>query len=46
VVTVLAAPVVVAALLAMVMLVAEAVAAGAPHMGLEEKPVAEAIAED
>jgi hypothetical protein len=45
VVTVLAAPAVVAALLAMVMLVAEAVAAGAPHTGLEEEPVAEAIAE-
>jgi hypothetical protein len=45
VVTVLAAPAVVAALLVMVMLVAEAVAAGAPHTGLEEKPVAEAIAE-
>jgi hypothetical protein len=44
-VTVLAAPAVVAALLAMVMLVAEAAAAGAPHMGLEEEPVAEAIAE-
>jgi hypothetical protein len=42
---VLAAPVVVAALLVMVMLAAEAAAAGAPHTGLEEEPVAEAIAE-
>jgi hypothetical protein len=45
VVTTLAAPAVVAALLVMVMLVAEAAAAGAPHTGLEEEPVAEAIAE-
>jgi hypothetical protein len=45
VVTVLAAPVVVAALLVMVRPVAEAAAAGAPHTGLEEEPVAEAIAE-
>jgi hypothetical protein len=45
VVTVLAAPVVVAALLVTVMLAAEAAAAGAPHTGLEEEPVAEAIAE-
>jgi hypothetical protein len=45
VVTVLAAPVVVAALLVMVMLVAEAATAGAPHTGLEEEPVAKAIAE-
>jgi hypothetical protein len=45
VVTVLAAPVVVAALLVMVMLVAEAAVAGAPHTGLEEEPVVEAIAE-
>jgi hypothetical protein len=45
VVTVLAAPVVVAALLVMVMPVAEAAAAGAPHTGLEEEPVAEAITE-
>jgi hypothetical protein len=45
VVTVLAALLVVAVLLAMVMLVAEAAAAGAPHTGLEEEPVAEAIAE-
>jgi hypothetical protein len=45
VVTVLAAPVVVAVLLVMMMLVAEAEAAGAPHTGLEEEPVAEAIAE-
>jgi hypothetical protein len=37
--------VVVAALLVMVMPVAEAAAAGAPHRGLEEEPVAEAIAE-
>jgi hypothetical protein len=45
VVTVLAAPVIVAALPVMVMLVEEAAAVGAPHMGLEEEPVAEAIAE-
>jgi hypothetical protein len=45
VVTVLAAPVVVAALLVMVMLVAEAATVGAPHTGLEEEPVAKAIAE-
>jgi hypothetical protein len=45
VVTVLAVPAVVAAPLIMVMLVAEAAAAGAPHTGLEEEPVAEAIAE-
>jgi hypothetical protein len=42
--TVLAAPVPVAELI-MVMLVAKVVAAGAPHTGLEEEPVAEAIAE-
>jgi hypothetical protein len=42
-VTVLAAPVVVAALLITVMLAAEAMAAGHPHTGLEEEPVAEAI---
>jgi hypothetical protein len=42
---VLAAPVVVAALLVMVMLVAEAATVGAPHTGLEEELVAEAIAE-
>jgi hypothetical protein len=29
----------------MVMLAAEAAASGAPHTGLEEEPVAEAIAE-
>jgi hypothetical protein len=45
VVTVLATPVVVAVLLVMVMLVEEAAMAGAPHTGLEEEPVAEAIAE-
>jgi hypothetical protein len=45
VVTVSAAPVVVTALLIMVMLAAEATAAGAPHMGLAGEPVAEAIAE-
>jgi hypothetical protein len=45
VVIVLATPVVVEALLVMVMPVAEAAAAGAPHTGLEEEPVAEAIAE-
>jgi hypothetical protein len=45
VVTVLAAPVVVAALPVMVMLVAEAAAARVPHMGLEEEPAAEEIAE-
>jgi hypothetical protein len=44
VVTVSAAPVVVAVLLIMVTLVAEAVAAGAPHMGLAGEPVAKAIA--
>jgi hypothetical protein len=43
--TVPAAPAVAAALLLMVMLVAEAVAAGAPHTGLAGEPVAEAIAE-
>jgi hypothetical protein len=43
--TALAAPAVVTTLLVMVMLVAEAVAAGAPHTGLEEELVAEAIAE-
>jgi hypothetical protein len=45
VVTVLAAPMVVAALLIMVMLVGEAAAAGAPHTGLAGEPAAEAIAE-
>jgi hypothetical protein len=45
VVIVLVAPVVVAVLLDMVMMVAEAAAAGDPHMGLEEEPVAEAIVE-
>jgi hypothetical protein len=45
VVTVLAALVVVVALLVMVMLVEEAATAGAPHTGLEEEPVAEAIME-
>jgi hypothetical protein len=44
VVTVLAAPVAVVALI-MVMLVAEVAAAGAPHTGLEGEPVAEAISE-
>jgi hypothetical protein len=44
VVTVLTAPVSVAALI-MVMLVEEVAAAGAPHSGLEEEPVAEVIAE-
>jgi hypothetical protein len=44
-VTVPAAPTVAAALLIMVMLVAEASAVGAPHMGLAGEPVAEAIAE-
>jgi hypothetical protein len=43
--TVPAAPTVVAVLLLRVMLVAEAVAAGAPHTGLAGEPVAEAIAE-
>jgi hypothetical protein len=43
-VTVLAAPVVVAALLIMVMLVAEAATAGAPHTGLAGELVAEVIA--
>jgi hypothetical protein len=42
---VLAAPAVVAALPVMVTSVAEAAAARAPHTGLEEEPVAEAIAE-
>jgi hypothetical protein len=45
VVTVLAAPLVVAALLVLVMLAAEAAAVGAPHTGLEEEPAAEAVAE-
>jgi hypothetical protein len=45
VVTVPAAPTVVAALLIMVMLLVEAAAAGAPHTGLAGEPVAEAIAE-
>jgi hypothetical protein len=45
VVTVLAALAVVAALMDMVMPVADAAAAGAPHTGLEEELVAEAIAE-
>jgi hypothetical protein len=45
VVTVLAAQAVVTALLDMVMLAAEAAAAGAPHTGLEEEPVAEEIVE-
>jgi hypothetical protein len=40
-----AAPAVVAALLIMVMLVAEAAAVGAPHTGLAGEPVVEAIAE-
>jgi hypothetical protein len=44
-VTVLAVPVVVATPLVMVMLAAEAAAAGAPHMGLKEEPAAGAIAE-
>jgi hypothetical protein len=44
VVTVLATPAVVTVLLIMVMLAAEAVAAGAPHTGLAGKPVAEATA--
>jgi hypothetical protein len=43
--TVPAAPVVVAALLIMVMLVAEVAAAGAPHTRLAGEPVVEAIAE-
>jgi hypothetical protein len=43
--TVPAAPAVVAVLLLRVMLVAEVVAAGAPHTGLAGEPVAEAIAE-
>jgi hypothetical protein len=43
--TVPAASAVTAALLLMVMLVAEAVAAEAPHMGLAGEPLAEAIAE-
>jgi hypothetical protein len=43
--TALAAPAVVTTLLVMVMLVAEAAAAGAPHTGLEEELVAEVIAE-
>jgi hypothetical protein len=41
----LTALVVVAAWRLMVMLAAEAVASGAPHMGLEGEPVAEALAE-
>jgi hypothetical protein len=45
VVTVLAAPAVIATLLVMVMLVAETATAGAPHTGLEEELVVEAIAE-
>jgi hypothetical protein len=45
VVTVPVAPAVVATLLVMVMLVAEAAAAGAPHTGMEGELVAEAIAE-
>jgi hypothetical protein len=45
VVTMLAAPVAVAALLNMVMLVAEVAAAGAPHTRLEGEAVAEAIVE-
>jgi hypothetical protein len=45
VVTVVVAPVVVVALLVTVMPAAEAAAAGAPHTGLEEEPVEEAIAE-
>jgi hypothetical protein len=45
VVTVLAAPLAVAVLLVMVMLVAEVAAAGAPHTRLEGEPVAEAIME-
>jgi hypothetical protein len=40
-----AALAVVAALLIMVMLMAEAATAGAPHMGLVGEPVVEAIAE-
>jgi hypothetical protein len=43
--TVLVTLAVVATLLVMVMLVAEAAAAGAHHTGLEEEPVAKAIAE-
>jgi hypothetical protein len=45
VITVLAAPVVVATLLVTVTLVAEAAAAGARHTGLEEELVVEAIVE-
>jgi hypothetical protein len=45
VVTVSAAPVVVAALLVTVTLAAEAAVAGAHHTGLKEEPVAEVIAE-
>jgi hypothetical protein len=45
VVIMLAALVVVAALLVMVTLAADTAAAGAPHTGLEEEPVVEAIAE-
>jgi hypothetical protein len=45
VVIVLVVPVVVAALLVTVTLAAEATEAGAPHTGLEEESVAEAIAE-
>jgi hypothetical protein len=44
-VTVLVAPTVVAALLVMVMLVAEVAVAGSPHTGLAGEPAAEAIAE-
>jgi hypothetical protein len=44
-VTALAAPAVVTVPLVTVMLAAEAMAAGAPHTGLEEEPVVEAIAE-
>jgi hypothetical protein len=44
-VTVPVAPVVVATLLVMAMLVAEAAAAGAPHTGLAGESMAEAIAE-
>jgi hypothetical protein len=43
--TVSAALAVVAALLLMAILVAEAVAVGAPHIGLAEEPMVEAIAE-
>jgi hypothetical protein len=44
-ITVPVAPAVVAALLVMVMLGAEAAATGAPHTGLAREPAAEAIAE-